>query len=263
MPDITLVIETTSVVEDSILTVSNAVDVSDNVSTAEFVDTIDGLFFINKFEPFTIAEDLIVDVPILLQLFADDVGVTDEGPQPIVRVGLALIAFDITSLAEFKLLGRDPEILSVVENLSITEFKLLGYTILSLSIFDLANISEIAFKQTVADSSFSQFARSYPFEEETMFNILTQVFENGSEQRRDKWGKKRKSFTVQFAPRIKTDIDLIKQFFEQNSGSSNLFNFTSPLDGIVYTVKFENQSLTIQRIAFNVYQASVQLTEVF
>lgn len=251
------------VTEDAVVTVSHALDVFDTANITEDFAYTDGLFFIDQFDSFTLAEDFVVDMPIVLEPFVDNISVTEQSPGPTLAVGHALIAFDVLGVSEFRYLGLNPQLISVFRQIAVNEFVYFGFDIISIFALQALFVSEIAYRQTVADTSFSQFDRSYPFEEETQFNVLVQTFESGAEQRRDKWGRSKKSFTIQFAPRVKDDIDDIKQFYEQNSGSANLFNFTNPLDGIVYTVRFEANSLKIQRIAFNVYQASVQLVEVF
>ena len=73
----------------------------------------------------------------------------------------------------------------------------------------------------------------------------------------------RKRFTLNFAPRILSELDAIKEFYSQQSGQEQPFGFLNPLDSVTYVVRFEAGSFEITRQAFNLYQASAVLVEVF
>jgi hypothetical protein len=159
--------------------------------------------------------------------------------------------------------GFDTIELNIIQIITIIEAPIVGRDPEDLPIFDDILVLETAFCQVNTNLEFTDFLRSYPFIEETLTNVIAEQFENGAEQRRDKWGRTRKRFQVRFAPRLKVEIDQIRVFYESHQGPAKGFGFISPLDGKDYVVKFEANTLQISRDAFNIYSAQVVLVEVF
>ena len=181
-----------------------------------------------------------------------------------ITVGLAAEGFDDIAATDVIFIARDILFAAVDEPVAIEEFAILG-----LSVFDLfvskddITAADIAFASTELDLSFNDFLRSYPYVEDTIRNVRVEVFENGAEQRRDIWGRSRKRFTIEFAPRVKSEVDDLREFYEAKAGPGLAFNFTNPLDSVTRSVRFEENSLIISRNAFGVFAARFVVVEVF
>ena len=113
-------------------------------------------------------------------------------------------------------------------------------------------------------SNFNDAQRGLPFYEETITNVLISEFENGVEQRRDKWGKTKKRFTITFKVKTKVEVQDIRDYFTGKSGPLTTFSFTNPIDEVTYTVRFVENSLTVERQHYSIYNImKVELIEVF
>lgn len=110
---------------------------------------------------------------------------------------------------------------------------------------------------------FETFQRGLPFSEETITNVLVEEFEDGNEQRRDKWGRTKKRFRIVFKVNTKSEIESIRDYFVSKSGPNTTFSFTNPIDSVAYTVRFVENSFVIERERYQVYNASCELVEVF
>jgi hypothetical protein len=235
---------------------------------------------ISLFEMTFITESFSRDVGLYFLSVTDDVAYSDEATLDIVKW---LFAYDICvntefvylvisrtaivsqaiSVTEFLNIARDVLYNLTDEVIGVVEYAILGREVEMLSAQDYLAVNEVAFAEIILDLSFNDFLRSYPFDEETLTNIIVEQFENGAEQRRDKWGRTRKRFGINFSPRSKDEIDALRSFFTSRRGPANAFDFISPLDGVDYLVRFEENSLQIKRVAFGIYQAQVTLIEVF
>ena len=112
--------------------------------------------------------------------------------------------------------------------------------------------------------AFNDYERGLPFSEEVLSNILISEYENGTEQRRDKWGKTKRKFTMTFKVKTNTEVQAIRDFFITQSGPLTTFSFTNPIDSVVYTVRFVDNSIIVERQHHSVYNIiKVQLVEVF
>jgi len=111
-------------------------------------------------------------------------------------------------------------------------------------------------------ADFTSYERNYPFTEEIAYNVITTDFENGAEQRRLKSENPKTIFTINFFPKTLTEATAIKAFFKARQGSYDTFTFTNPLDSVEYTVKFMDNSLKMERVAYNTVRMQVVLIEV-
>ncbi len=98
--------------------------------------------------------------------------------------------------------------------------------------------------------------------ESIRFNTLVSQFENGSEQRRQKWTTPLRSFTLKFTNRLGSEMQTVKDLFIAKFGKASSFTWTNPNDSVEYTVRFEDDSLQYDLKAFNVYDFEVKLVEV-
>jgi hypothetical protein len=233
------------------------------LTVTEFATITDGLYFISIFEHTFITESvtLVKNPNILLDDDGEEL-IVDEFVSiifdPFLDISDSLIITENVSLAK--------EILevSVVDFVGTSNFVLMGLSVFPLFVYDeVLGITEFITGNIEFAYEFTDFLRSYPFVEETKHQIVVQEFENGSEQRRDKWGRTKKRFTITFEPRTKSEATNLKEFFNLRSASQQVFDFTSPLDGVTYSCRFEANTLLISRIAFSIYSAQFSIVEVF
>jgi len=269
MPDVD-VFDAITITEFDTVIVGQAIEVNDSVSVAELVARIDGVLFVVSniidFTPVSEFANLTIEISISVFEFIDaqDEQVSEVGTFSVLTVGNAVSGFDLIPITEFVLIGRTPLEIFALDNVNPIENVILGLNVFDIeTVFDDLDIIEIVFLVLEIDLAFDSFLRSYPFIQETGFNVLTQVFENGSEQRRDKWGRPRKRFSIVFSPRPKSEIDDVQTFYVTKSASAIAFNFTNPLDSQVYLVRFEENTLQVSRVAFGIFQATVNVVEVF
>ena len=108
---------------------------------------------------------------------------------------------------------------------------------------------------------FNTFARGLPYTEITTFKVLTSEFENGVVQKRQKWHQSKKSWEIRFKTNTLTKIKAIRDYFISMTGSVTTFTFTEPLSSVAYTVRFKDDSFTVERQHHGVYNASVTIEE--
>jgi len=261
--DIGLLFESITITESDSGTVGLGLGpVFDNLTIVEFVDPDFQILNVvsNIIDQMAIVED--ITIILIFRVNLNEVVNVFEIAQG--AVDNAFIVLDAITSIEDVLLGLDPNPFIVAELTSVVEFVVVGFVIFPLPlIIEPITVTELVFLSISADLSFNDFQRSYPFVEETVHNILVNVFENGSEQRRDKWGATKKRFGLVFAPRTKIEIDAIKTFFSDSNAAANTFFFKNPLDDVTYRVRFEQNSLEVRRVAFGIFQATVNIIEVF
>ena len=110
-------------------------------------------------------------------------------------------------------------------------------------------------------ADFNTFARGLPYTEITTFKVLTSEFENGVVQKRQKWHQSNKSWEIRFKTNTLTEIKAIRDYFISMTGSVTTFTFTEPLSSVAYTVRFKDDSFTVERQHHGVYNASVTIEE--
>lgn len=99
-------------------------------------------------------------------------------------------------------------------------------------------------------------------EEEIKYNTLVTQFENGYEQRRRKWANPLRMFKLQCKFRTQTEMENLRDFFTGKYGSYTSFTWTNPNDSTEYTVRYDEDSLKIERVAYQIYNASFNFVEV-
>lgn len=111
----------------------------------------------------------------------------------------------------------------------------------------------------MADFTLTNYSK---VEESTEYKTLITRFENGSEQRRNKWGSALKTFHVTYQNRPESEADDLRTFFDNEMGAYGTFTFKKPNDSTEYTVRFATDTLEIKRIAYDAYDISFDLKEV-
>ena len=110
-------------------------------------------------------------------------------------------------------------------------------------------------------ADFADFARGLPYTEITTVKVLTSEYENGVVQKRKKWHKDKKSWEIRFKTNTLTEIQAIRDYFIATDGSADTFTFTEPLSDVAYTVRFKDDSFTLERQHHGVYNSSVIIEE--
>lgn len=99
-------------------------------------------------------------------------------------------------------------------------------------------------------------------EEEITHNTLITEYENGYEQRRRKWDSPLRRFKLKAKTRTQTEMENLRDFFTGKSGALTSFTWTNPNDSTEYTVRYEDDSLAIKRVAYQVYDLDFTFLEV-
>lgn len=98
--------------------------------------------------------------------------------------------------------------------------------------------------------------------EEPKFKTLVTTFENGVEQRRNKWDNPLRTFRLKFRTRSQSVYEAVRDFFITKKGSYSSFTWTNPADSVTYTVRFAEDGLNLVRVKYDVYDFEVTLQEV-
>jgi len=72
----------------------------------------------------------------------------------------------------------------------------------------------------------------YPFTEEPIYNVLKSNMASGTEQRRLIYDSPRRRFTVKFSLLSRTDMDIVKAFFNARRGEYDAFYFPNNNDRV-------------------------------
>lgn len=105
-------------------------------------------------------------------------------------------------------------------------------------------------------------APDFTLSQKVRYNTLISTFENGTEQRRSKWGTSLRSWTLQYKNRTSSELSTIQTLFDTKLGSGTAFTWTNPLDSTEYTVRFVEDSLQAELKAYGIYDFEFQLQQV-
>jgi len=88
-------------------------------------------------------------------------------------------------------------------------------------------------------------------------NVLT--FENGVEQRSQRWRKSKKTFRLEHYFLDSVNQKTLTDFFDEQKGQSGSFSFYNYRDGQTYTVRFNSDELDVQAINAGYANISVEV----
>ena len=91
---------------------------------------------------------------------------------------------------------------------------------------------------------------SYVFEEEINYRIDINTFETGTEQRHAR-GRPKRVWTLRYDDVDQTKRDSIHDLFEGVLGAYGAFPWVNPLDNVTYNVRFANDVLDEENIAYD------------
>ena len=102
---------------------------------------------------------------------------------------------------------------------------------------------------------------SYVYEEEIEYITKATMMENGSEVRLS-YGTPIRKFTLDYNKITKAIYDSIVDFFTARLGRYETFDWENPNDSVTYTVRFIDDTLETEEIAYEVYNVKLSLSEV-
>jgi uncharacterized protein (TIGR02217 family) len=103
----------------------------------------------------------------------------------------------------------------------------------------------------------------YTFVEESGYKTLVSQFENGVEQRRQKWSRSKKTFTLNYGVISRTAMGLLKTHFDSALGSALSFTFVNPLDSASYTCRYVEDTFNCEQHGKSLVRVAIKLIEVF
>jgi uncharacterized protein (TIGR02217 family) len=105
-------------------------------------------------------------------------------------------------------------------------------------------------------------APDYTFETTKEYKTLVSEFENGVEQRRQKWSAQRRSWKLVYRNRSSSDLSTINTLFDNKKGMATSFTWDNPIDSTTYTVRFKADSLSYSTDYYGLYNIEFELIEV-
>jgi phage-related protein len=99
-------------------------------------------------------------------------------------------------------------------------------------------------------------------DEKLNYKTLVSNFENGVEQRRNKWSIPLREFVLTFENRTQDEMETVRDFFIAKLGSYTSFTWTNINDDVEYTVRFKEDSFGFKRKAYEIYDFDLALIEV-
>lgn len=79
---------------------------------------------------------------------------------------------------------------------------------------------------------------AYPIQRETEDPAITSGFENGSEQTRARFTRKRTSWVLRWPAMSNANRDTLRTFWDTVQGGSETFDWTDPYDSAKHAVRF-------------------------
>ncbi len=101
----------------------------------------------------------------------------------------------------------------------------------------------------------------FVFDETPQFSTIISQFENGSEQRRDKWNSPLTKYRLVYENISVDDKGTILSLFTSKKGALSSFSWTHPISGISKTVRFVEDSLLLSNLAYGRYSIEFELVE--
>src|SRR3990167_2437360 len=98
----------------------------------------------------------------------------------------------------------------------------------------------------------------FVYEQEKKYNTLITDFESGKEQRRKKWANPKRRFLLRYRNIGQTEYNSIISFFDSQSGAFDTFSWTNPMDSVAYTVRFLEDTLKVEELAYQRYAIEFQ-----
>ena len=106
------------------------------------------------------------------------------------------------------------------------------------------------------------YVPDFALQETINYGTLVSQYENGAEQRRQKWANTRRQWSLNFSNLDEGDKDNLVSFFEDKKGQFSSFTWTNHNDDAEYTVRFADDGLSMIQKAYQLYDITVKFIEV-
>jgi hypothetical protein len=103
---------------------------------------------------------------------------------------------------------------------------------------------------------------TYSYTKQIGYKTLVSAFENGVEQRRNKWGQGKLTFTLTYAYLSTSDVTTLYNFYVSEKGSFTTFLFNDLSSTSAYTVRFVDDNLSLEQFAKNVSRTGLKMIQV-
>jgi uncharacterized protein (TIGR02217 family) len=103
---------------------------------------------------------------------------------------------------------------------------------------------------------------SFSFSKEIGYRTLISNFENGAEQRRNKWSQGKRQFTLTYKTLTLTEVTVIWDFFVARKGSFESFDYVDPTTSTTYVVRFMEDKFTFEEFAYLLTSSGINMIQV-
>jgi uncharacterized protein (TIGR02217 family) len=102
----------------------------------------------------------------------------------------------------------------------------------------------------------------YSFTKEVEFKTLISQFENGVEQRRNKWSQGKRQFTVLFDLLSPTNMGYLYDFYVARKGSYESFVYIDPITSSSVDCRFVDDKLSFEEFSHDLRRTGLKLIQV-
>jgi phage-related protein len=106
------------------------------------------------------------------------------------------------------------------------------------------------------------YTPDYMFDESPEWHTLISQFENGYEQRRNKWSAPIRKWRLLFKNRVTSEFEAVRDFFNGKLGAYTQFTWTNPNDSVEYNVRFDGDTMTFTNKTYGLYDYEIKFIEV-
>ncbi len=91
---------------------------------------------------------------------------------------------------------------------------------------------------------------SYSYTKEVQYKTITSQFENGAEQRRNKWSQGKRLFTLIYNALTVAEATTLHDFFIARKGSFESFSYVDLITSTTYTVRFVEDGFSMEEFTY-------------
>lgn len=103
----------------------------------------------------------------------------------------------------------------------------------------------------------------YSFTKSAGFKTLISNFENGAEQRRNKWSRSKLQFSLSYDLLSPSNVLILWNYYQCRKGSFEAFPYYDPITTTYYSVRFAEDNLSFDQFAKNISRTGIKLIQVF
>jgi len=103
------------------------------------------------------------------------------------------------------------------------------------------------------------WAPDFPLEKTYGYSTLISQFENGVEQRRPTRSSSVSGWKLKGSNRPQSEHDIVTAFYEAQKGAFGAFTWLNPEDGVIYNVRFKDDTLMTSYKMFGLWDIEFNL----